>query len=221
MKVYKSELRHRVAGIERITARSLAQGSSLNPLVFGYLRSLIEHAPTLTGASALRATEVFKELLSASLNEMLQRTPARLSEHRAVTLLRVKAFVDENLNDPSLGPEQVARGVGLSSRYINRLFEAEQGSLGRTIWQRRLERCAARLRDLAWAHVSISALAMEHGFNDLSHFSRVFRRRYGLSPREYRAGGSGTASNGQARPPNAFSTIAARIESASRAKPFG
>ena len=192
VKVYKSELRHRVAGIERITAQSLAQGSSLNPLVFDYMRSLIEHAPTMTGASALRATDVFKELLSASLNEMLQRTPARLSEHRAVALLRVKAFVDEHLGDPSLGPEQIARGIGLSSRYINKLFEAEQSSLGRYTWQRRLERCAARLRDLAWAHVSISAIALDHGFNDLSHFSRVFRQRYGQSPREYRAGGSNT-----------------------------
>jgi AraC family transcriptional regulator, positive regulator of tynA and feaB len=188
IKVYKSDLRHRVAGIERITAQSLAQGSSLNPLVFEYVRSLIEHAPSLTASSALRATEVFKELLSASLNEMLQRTPARLSEHRAVALLRVKAFIDEHLSDPSLDPEQVARGMALSPRYINKLFEAEQNSLGRYIWQRRLERCAARLRDLAWAHVSVSNIALEHGFNDLSHFSRVFRQRYGQSPREYRAG---------------------------------
>ena len=83
----------------------------------------------------------------------------------------------------------MARGVGLSSRYINKLFEAEQSSLGRYIWRCRLERCAARLRDLAWAHRSISEIALEHGFNDLSHFSRAFRQRLGQSPREYRAGG--------------------------------
>jgi AraC family transcriptional regulator, positive regulator of tynA and feaB len=188
VKVYKSELRHRVAGIERITAQSLAQGSSLNPVVFDTLRSLIRNAPSLSAASAQQAIDVFKELLSASLNEMLQRTPVRLSDHRAVALLRVKAFIDANLHDALLGPDQVARGVGLSTRYINKLFEAEQSSLGRTIWQRRLERCAARLRELAWAHVAISSIAMDLGFNDLSHFSRVFRRRYGVSPSEYRAG---------------------------------
>lgn len=192
VKVYKSDLRHRVAGIERITAQSLARGSSLNPLVFGYMRSLIEHAPSMTGPSSLRAAEVFKELLSASLNEMLQRTPAPLSEYRAAALLRIKVFIDEHLTDPTLDPESIARRVGLSSRYINRLFEAEQSSLGRHLWQRRVERCAARLRDLAWAHVSVSGVALAHGFNDLSHFSRVFRKRYGQSPRDYRAGGSGT-----------------------------
>jgi AraC family transcriptional regulator, positive regulator of tynA and feaB len=190
VKVYKSDLRHRVAGIERITAQSLARGSWLNPLVFGYMRSLVEHAPSMIGPSALRAAEFFKELLSASLNEMLQRTSAPLSEYRGAALLRVKAFVDEHLRDPSQDPASVARIVGLSSRYINRLFEEEQSSLGRYIWQRRLERCAARLRDLAWAHVSVSAIAFEHGFNDLSHFSPVFRPRYGQSPRAYRAGDS-------------------------------
>lgn len=112
------------------------------------MRSLIEHAPALSGAAGLQAAEVFKDLLSASLNEMLQGTVAPLSEHRA---------------------------------------------LGLYLWQRRLDRCAARLRDLAWAHVSVSAIALAHGFNDLSHFSRVFRRRFGQAPRDYRAGGAGPA----------------------------
>jgi AraC family transcriptional regulator, positive regulator of tynA and feaB len=193
VKVYKSDLKHRVAGIERVTAQSLARGSSLNPLVFGYMRMLIEHAPNMTGAAALHAAEVFKELISASLNEMLERTPAPLSEYRAAALLRVKAFVDKHLGDSSLDVERIAREVGLSSRYINKLFEADRSSLGRYVWQRRIERCAIRLRDLAWAHVSISVIALEHGFNDLSHFSRVFRKRYGQSPREYRAHRSGLA----------------------------
>ncbi len=191
VKVSKSDLRHRVAGIERITAQSLARGSSLHPLVFSYMRSLIDHAPSMTGPSALHAADVFKELLSASMNEMLQTTPAPLSEYRAVALLRVKAFIDAHLRDPTLDPAAVAHGVGLSSRYINRLFEAEHNSLGRYIWLRRLEHCANRLRDLAWAHVSVSAIALEHGFNDLSHFSRVFRKRYGQAPRDYRASDSG------------------------------
>jgi AraC family transcriptional regulator, positive regulator of tynA and feaB len=80
----------------------------------------------------------------------------------------------------------VANGVRLSRRYINKLFEAEQTSLGRYIWRRRLERCAAKLRDPAFAHVDISVIALEHGFNDLSHFSRAFRIQFGAAPRAYR-----------------------------------
>ena len=122
VKVNKSDLRHRVAGIERITAQSLARGSSLNPLVFDYMCSLIRHMPTMTAASALRAIEQFKDLLAASLNEVLQQVPSDLSAYRGVTLLRVKSFVDEHLCEPWLDPASVARGVSLSTRYINKLF---------------------------------------------------------------------------------------------------
>jgi AraC family transcriptional regulator, positive regulator of tynA and feaB len=187
VKVSKSELRHRVAGIERITAQSLAKGSTLNPMVFGYMGGLLQHVPTMEGEAALRATEIFKELLSASLSEMLRGSPVPMSEYRAVSLLRVKAFVDRHLCNPALNPTFVTQGLKLSARYINKLFEAEKSSLGRHIWQRRLESCAAKLRDAGFVHVSVSAVALEHGFNDLSHFSRSFRSKYGLSPREFRA----------------------------------
>lgn len=46
-----------------------------------------------------------------------------------------------------------------------------------------------RLLDSSWAHASISTIALAHGFNDLSHFSRAFRDRFGMSPRGYRATG--------------------------------
>jgi AraC-like DNA-binding protein len=187
VKVNKSELRQRVAGIERITAQSLAQGSTLNPLVFGYMGNLLRHVPTMEGTAALRAVDIFKELLAASLSEMLRGSPVPMSEYRAVSLLRVKAFVDRHLGNPELNPAFIAQGLKLSTRYINRLFEAEKSSLVRHIWQRRLERCAATLRDGAFAHLSISVIAMQHGFNDLSHFSRTFRVKYGLSPRDFRA----------------------------------
>lgn len=193
VKIRKSDLRHRITGIEHITAQSLAAGSTLNPLVFGYMTNLLQHVPAMDDAAALRATEIFKDLLAASLGEMLQRSPVSLTEHRAVALLKVKDFIERHLGLPELDPAFVARALRLSVRYINRLFEAESSSLGRYIWRRRLEHCAARLRDPAFARVGVSVIAMERGFNDLSYFSRTFRARYGVSPREYRAGAMGRA----------------------------
>jgi AraC-like DNA-binding protein len=69
-----------------------------------------------------------------------------------------------------------------------RLVEAENTSLARYIWRRRLERAAIDLRDPARESLGISAIAMAHGFNDLSHFSRAFRQRFEMSPRAYRLG---------------------------------
>jgi AraC family transcriptional regulator, positive regulator of tynA and feaB len=125
VKVFKSALAHRVSGLERITASSMARGSTLNPLVYDYLTHMIK-------------------------------------------------------------TRFVALGLKLSPRYINKLFEAENTSLGRYIWQRRLERCAATLRDRAFAPRSVSSIALANGFNDLSHFSRAFRLNFGESPTRFR-----------------------------------
>ena len=187
VKVRKSVLNHRVGDLDRITAQSLRQASTLTPLVFYYMRNLLEHLPAMQAEVALRATDIFKELLSASLQEMSNGAAVPMSEYRAVALLRAKAFIERHLCNPALDTTLVAQGLKLSARYINKLFEAEKTSLGRFIWQRRLARCAAKLRDPASAQTGISLIALEHGFNDLSHFSRAFRAKFGVSPRQFRA----------------------------------
>jgi AraC family transcriptional activator of tynA and feaB len=186
VKVSKSALLRHGFGIDRITATSLSQRSTLHPLVLTYMRQLISAAPGLSPAAGAKAAGVLRELVAASLQEVINGSAPRLSEHRSVALIRVKSFIEEHLHDPGLDPEAVARGVRLSVRYINQLFAAEETSVGRYIWQRRLDRVAARLNDPGCMATTLSAVALEAGFNNLSHFSRAFRQRFGTSAREYR-----------------------------------
>lgn len=52
----------------------------------------------------------------------------------------------------------------------------------------RLERCRRDVLDPALAHQSIAAIATRWGLPELSHFSRLFRRAFDSSPREFRRG---------------------------------
>jgi AraC-like DNA-binding protein len=54
------------------------------------------------------------------------------------------------------------------------------------IQRRRLERAASRL-DKEGGDVTITGIAYDVGFNDLSSFCRAFRRRFDMSPSDYRA----------------------------------
>lgn len=99
---------------------------------------------------------------------------------------RIKRFAQLNLANPDLSVESIAAAVGLSARQIHRLFAEEQMSLMRWIWVQRLERC---YRDLAQGGAdqrSISEIAFAWGFNDQAHFSRSFRKHFGISPRDLR-----------------------------------
>lgn len=54
------------------------------------------------------------------------------------------------------------------------------------ILRRRLEECARQIGNPAWNAHTLTEIAFSWGFNSAAHFTRTFRERYGLAPREYR-----------------------------------
>ena len=54
------------------------------------------------------------------------------------------------------------------------------------ILRRRLEECGKQLTDALWRKRTITEIAFSWGFNNATHFARVFRDQYGTSPRDYR-----------------------------------
>jgi AraC-like DNA-binding protein len=101
---------------------------------------------------------------------------------------RVLRHVEAHLADPGLAPRTIAAALRMSVRHLHHLFEGTGQSLGATILACRLDRCRQALEDPAVRHKSISEIAFAWGFNDAAHFSRSFRARFGVSPREARAG---------------------------------
>ncbi|MGJ4931602.1 helix-turn-helix domain-containing protein [Bradyrhizobium sp. HKCCYLS2038] len=188
IRVPREQCAGRIPHLHRLSACNLGQRGELAPMVFGYISHLIERAPNLTSrAAGYKISQNFKDLLLATLAELAESLPPSLTEYRSLALMRVKAMVERNAHDPELTPAAVAAELKLSPRYINQLLEAEGTSLSRYIWSRRLDRCAEQLKDPALRARSVSQIAMDNGFNDLSHFSKAFRSKFGSAPRDYRS----------------------------------
>ena len=96
-------------------------------------------------------------------------------------LERVMRFARANLDDPDLGPEALAAAGPMSVRSLNRLFGALGATPMRWVWLERLE--ASRVALLQGEVRSVTDAAFAHGFSDLGHFSRSFKRTFGISPR--------------------------------------
>jgi acetamidase/formamidase/AraC-like DNA-binding protein len=105
---------------------------------------------------------------------------------QAAILHRLCQTIERKLDDPDLTPARVAETEGISERYMQKLFEGSGSSFTHYLRERRLQRTSAELSSPAEAHYSISEIAYRNGFNDSAHFSRAFRHRFGLSPREFR-----------------------------------
>ena len=100
---------------------------------------------------------------------------------------RVRTAIDamhRDLGQP-LAVSELARRVNLSRSRFTHLFRAERGcSPARYLREARLERARQLLED---SSLSIKEIMVRVGFNDPSHFTRDFSKRYGVSPRTFRA----------------------------------
>lgn len=97
---------------------------------------------------------------------------------------RLRRYVEQHLGDPALDADHIATHFGISSRYVQMLFSRTNTTVSQVILERRLQTVAERLRHEPQRR--ICDVALEAGFNDVSHFCRRFRERFGISAREYR-----------------------------------
>lgn len=101
--------------------------------------------------------------------------------------IQIRRHVEAHLRDPDLSARTVAAAFGISPRYLHIIFSSGDETVSNLILRRRLEECAKQLRDPIWQRRTITEIAFSWGFNNATHFARVFREKYALSPRDYRA----------------------------------
>ena len=100
---------------------------------------------------------------------------------------RIQRFIDEHLSDPGLRPAEIAAAADISIRHLHRLFSNSGSTLGDCIRERRLEQCRNDLANPGLSRKTITEIAFSWGFSDSAHFSRSFRKQFGLCPRTFRA----------------------------------
>jgi AraC-like DNA-binding protein len=177
----------RADDVAGLTAVGLDAGDGPGALFSSTARQLARQVDHLDPAGAPRVGTAALDLLTVALAGRLDRhgeLPADVS--RRALVLRVRAFIEDQLADPELTPAAVARAHHISLRSLYKLFEGEQTSVAGLIRERRLERCRRDLLDPSLGDVPVSAIAARWGLTNAAHFSRAFRAAYGASPVEYR-----------------------------------
>lgn len=203
----------RLVGVERLDWFEIVEGDLSAPMVgaASSLRVFEEDNAALSllgsyGAALMRgllplATETLRDHAirhMAGLVGIMCSDAALLprsvgSDRHARRVRAIKAEIEVRLGERGLTARHVAQFSGLSVRSLQKLFEAEGQTVSEFILERRLERALRLLRSPAKQHHSISAIAFEVGFGDLSYFNRTFRKRYGMPPRQARASDDASA----------------------------
>ncbi len=163
------------------TALPSLRGSVPARLLVRYMNALALEAPELEPAAAVAAAHAALELLRAAIEPHL---PSGRASVRAALRAEIASYVRTHLQDQGLGPASIARAYAMSVRALHALFEDVDASVAGLVRGERLARC---LEDLQRPNGgSVTDIAFRWGFCDAAHFSRAFKREYGITPSEVR-----------------------------------
>ncbi|MFD9069067.1 helix-turn-helix domain-containing protein [Streptomyces lasiicapitis] len=181
---------HRLMGVTNADARLLTAHpwpgtQGLAALVSMFLGGLDEHAGQIGTAMDLLGGSV-AGLTAALFAERMSALAGGVEAARQALMLRIQTHIKERLADPELSSADVARRHNISVRYLQKLFREHGTSPARWIRGQRLARCRADLADPGFDHLPVAAIGERAGLYGPSHFSRLFRDRYGITPREFR-----------------------------------
>jgi AraC-like DNA-binding protein len=106
------------------------------------------------------------------------------SSYKERTFARIRDIAKHHFTDPEFGPREIASEVGVSLRYLQKFFTARGTTCSRFIQSLRLEHAArlVRRRNLTGSGQPLTEIAHLSGFQEYSHFARIFRHRFGHSP---------------------------------------
>jgi AraC family transcriptional regulator, positive regulator of tynA and feaB len=122
--------------------------------------------------------------LAASLLNLLLAPIAPAAGGPSALRYRIKRYIRDRIRDPELTIDEIARALGCSTRYLHRAFADEDQTITDHIWAQRIEGCRDELARRA--DRTISEVAFAWGFSSSAHFSRLFRKRFGVTPSELR-----------------------------------
>jgi len=183
MKIPRKLLTSRHTDISSLTAVGFHRDLSLNTLLCDFAkRSMTIDVPEDSEATVgTRLASSVLDLVSALIDlEVDDR--GTLNHQRLCQLERAQRYAIANLGNENLSPEQMAKYGAVSLRTLNRLFAKVGTTPMRWVWQRRLEASHSALQERCAK--SVTDVAFQFGFSEVSHFSRSFKATYGFSPEQ-------------------------------------
>lgn len=175
-----------VRDLDATYARQLPAENGALRLLIRYVQTLHANGPLDTTLAKTAASHII-DLVALAIGAT--GDAAHEAKQRGVASARLQAIktdIRNGLGDHALSPAIVAARHGVTPRYVHKLFERDGTSFSEFVLARRLERALEMLKDPHFSGHTISTIAFDCGFSDLSYFNRTFRRAYGGTPSDIR-----------------------------------
>ena len=175
--VPKELLRERGFNFGKMSACKLSARDGTGRIAHDLVHAAFDEAAKLSANSAVGVADSLIDLLLLPLREA-DTTFDRVGPE--AMYVRAQAYIREHLRDPDLSIDRISAALGCTKRYLHMLFSERGMTVSDYIWRARLQHCRQELE--THAGKTITDVAFSWGFSSSSHFSRVFRKCYGVVP---------------------------------------
>lgn len=185
-------LAQRVTDVESLVMRPILHRTEAFRLFTAYLKSVLKVRALSDPKLHRTVVTHIHDLVALAIGECPALGESSAS---AVVAARHNAALDYmavHFQEPGLSVQTVAHCQGISSRYLQRLMASSGPSFTERLNELRLQRALKLLTESDASRRRISDIALEVGFSDVSYFNRLFRTRFGDSPRGVRLARKGS-----------------------------
>lgn len=179
-------IRDRLGGDLPCVPTILSRHPKFGGLIRETAATLAREAECLSSSNAAQMYDMMLDLVALALASSDDSSFDMGRSKANARLLAAQNFVDQNYFRIDLDATMVAQKLGISVRYLHKVFEATELSFAEYVLKRRLEAAASNLRAHAFSQLSISEISNRNAFSDPAHFHRAFKKQYGCTPGEWR-----------------------------------
>lgn len=144
-----------------------------------------EQAEQMTAVSLFTVAGSWKETKEVStryIKRYIQLRSKAEDTCNSREIIRAKEYIDTHFCESDLSLNQVAQIAGFSSSYFSTLFAQEAGvSFMEYLTNCRMKKARGLLRE----GKSLQTVALRSGYSDPYYFSQVFKKNFGISPKEF------------------------------------
>lgn len=179
-----------VPHVENLAGTALAAGGEALRLLAAYADTVLDDEGLSDPAVLAHAGRSLLDLAALACGAERDRAELACTRgQRAARLAQVLGLIRAEFTDPEISPDRVAGEIGITTRYLHKLLHETGSSFAVRVQELRLARSFMLLSMEEGRLRKIGDVAYAVGFNDLSHFNRLFRRKYGLTPSAARGRG--------------------------------
>lgn len=178
-------LRSALPAPERFCGIAIDVRTGLNAIMSDLLMAIWRHAENSNMAEMSLILDRILNAISTMFESVRSRTYC-IPSPRTLHYDRAVRFLDSHLSDVELQPSRIASAIKVSTGHLHAVMRSHGTSIGKLLMDRRLEKSRRDLLDPELRSHTIAQIAMDWGFSDYAHFSKAFKKRFGVTPRALR-----------------------------------